>query len=303
MDRLKAIECFIKTVELGGFSVAAKSMGLPASTVSRRVQDLEAALGASLLYRTTRSVSLTELGALYLEQVRPAMDALAYADEVISDRPTMPTGELRITATPSFGTVALMPAVAKLRDRYPELIVDLELTDHAYNLSNNEVDIAIRATADLPERAIARKLVDSNHKLVASPDYLARRGTPRILADLNRHQAVFYRVPGRIVTWHAHTASGWRDVRIDRSFVSNISEALLSEVLAGRGFALFPEWGIQQDIASGRLVSISLDDARLSLSRSLQSGVYLLYNQPKYRLNKIKTTVDFLVLELSSERT
>ncbi|MEM9841271.1 MAG: LysR family transcriptional regulator [Pseudomonadota bacterium] len=299
MDRLKAIEYFIKTVELGGFTAAAKSLGVPASSVSRRVQDLEETLGTSLLHRTTRAVNLTELGALYLEQVRPALEALAHADDVILDRPTSPTGQLRITAAPTFGTVALLPAVTKLRDAYPDLIVDLELTDHAYNLANNEVDIAIRATADLPERVIARKLVDNNHQLVASPDYLARRGTPRHLADLSQHQAVFYRIPGRIVDWHAKTAHGWRDVQIHRGFVSNISEALLSEVLAGRGFALFPSWGIGPELASGALIPITLRDARLSLSRSEQSGVYLLYNQPKYRLNKIKTTVDFLVRELA----
>ncbi|MEO1304740.1 MAG: LysR substrate-binding domain-containing protein [Pseudomonadota bacterium] len=299
MDRLKAIEYFIKTVELGGFTAAAKSMGVPASSVSRRVQDLEHALGTSLLHRTTRTVKLTELGALYLEQVRPALDALSHADEVIQDRPTSPTGQLRITAAPTFGTVALLPAISKLRCAYPNLIVDLELTDHAYNLASNEVDIAIRATADLPERVIARKLVENDHQLVASPEYLAQRGTPRVLSDLKQHQAVFYRIPGRIVDWHAHTETGWRDVDIHRGFVSNISEALLSEVVAGRGFALFPKWGIKAELEAGKLVPVTLNDARLSLSRSHTSGVYLLYNQPKYRLNKIKTTVDFLVQELA----
>lgn len=299
MDRLRAIAYFIKVVELGSFTAAAKSIGVPASSISRRIQDLEDALGTTLLHRTTRTVSLTELGSLYIEQVRPAVEAIDHAGDVILDRPTSPTGRLRITATPGYGRFALIPAIQKLRRKYPELMIDIELTDQLYNLAQNEVDIAIRATADLPDRAIAKKLADSDHQLVAAPHYLAAHGTPTTLADLQEHQSVLYRSPGRVVTWQAKTAAGWRDVKTHPVFISNVSEIMLDEVLEGRGIALFPRWGIEAELASGALVSVQIEEATLSLSRSEQSGIYMLYIQPKYRLNKIKATVDFLVEELT----
>lgn len=299
MDRLRAIEYFIKVVEFGSFTVAAKSIGVPASSVSRRVQDLEDNLGTTLLHRTTRSVSLTELGAVYLDQVRPAVDAIDIAGDVILDRPTSPTGRLRMTATPGYGRFALMPAIQKLRRKYPDLVIDIELTDQLYNLANNEVDIAIRATAELPDRAIAKKLADSDHQLVAAPSYLSKHGTPQTVSQLQDHQSVLYRSPGRIVYWQAKSTTGWREVKTHPVFVSNVSEVMLDEVLEGRGIALFPRWGIEAELASGALVSLKLDDATLSLSRSEQSGIYMLYVQPKYRLNKIKATVDFLVAELT----
>lgn len=299
MDRLRAIEYFIKVVEFGSFTGAAKSIGVPASSISRRIQDLEDELGTTLLHRTTRTVSLTELGALYLEQIRPAVEAIAHAGDVILDRPTSPTGRLRMTATPGYGRFALIPAIQNLRRKYPELVIDIELTDQVYNLANNEVDIAVRAAAELPDRAIARKLTNADHQLVAAPEYLAQHGTPALLADLKDHQTVLYRSPGRIVYWQAKTATGWREVQTHPVFVSNVSEVLLDEVLEGRGIALFPRWGIEQELANGALVALTLSDAQLSLSRSDEPGVYLLYNQPKYRLNKMKAAVDFLVAELT----
>ncbi|MEL6693917.1 MAG: LysR family transcriptional regulator, partial [Pseudomonadota bacterium] len=167
MDRLRAIEYFIKVAELGSFTSAAKSVGVPASSISRRIQDLEAELGTTLLNRTTRSVNLTELGAVYLEHARPALKALDYAGELINDRPSAPSGFLRITAMPGYGGLHLMPAIHKLRAQYPDLIIDVELSDQVYNLANHEVDIAVRGTSDLPDRAIARKLATSTMSLLA----------------------------------------------------------------------------------------------------------------------------------------
>ncbi len=298
MDQLRAIEYFVKVAELGSFTAAARAVGVPASSVSRRVQDLEAHLGTTLLNRTTRSVSLTELGSVYLEQVRPALKSLDHARALITDRPSAPSGLLRITANPGYGRLLLMPAIHKLRAAYPDLIIDVELTDQVYNLASHEVDIAIRATADLPERAIARKLADSGMKLVASPAYLAAHGTPRTLQDLSAHPALMYRGPDRLIDWHAKTPDGWQEVRTHPAFICNVGRELVEQALAGTGLGLFFSWGIQRELAAGDLVEITLKDAALSITRSESGGIFLLYNQPKYRLNKIKATVDFLMKEL-----
>ena len=299
MDRLRAIEYFVKVAELGSFTAAARSAGVPASSISRRIQDLEADLGVTLLHRTTRNVSLTELGTVYLEQARPALKALDHAGALIADRPSAPSGLLRITANPGYGRLLLMPAIHKLRATFPNLVIDVELTDQVFNLASHEVDIAVRATADLPERAIARKLADSDMRLVASPAYLKERGAPQVLDDLKSHRTLMYRGPARIINWHAKTEAGWSEVQTHPVFICNVGRELVEEALAGTGLGLFFGWGIQTELACGDLVEVPLQDAELSITRNKEAGIYLLYNQPKYRLIKIKAAVDFLLAELA----
>lgn len=300
MDRLRSIESFIKVADLGSFSAAAKAIGAPASSISRRIQDLEAELGATLLHRTTRVVRLTELGSLFLEQVRPAIMALDYAEALVTDQPSSPSGLLRMTASPSYGEFRLLPAVRKLRTRYPELVVDVELTDHLSDLSRDEVDIAVRMTAMPPERAIARKLTGNSFCLVASRSYLDAFGRPERLVDLADHRVLLYRGPGRVVFWQAKTSDGWVEVRSSPAFICNVGKELVAEACDGKGLALFPRWGIQDHLTTGTLEAITLEDANLALSRDDESGVYLLYHQPRYRLNKIRAAVDFLTAELTS---
>ena len=196
MDKLRALEYFLRVSETSSFSQAAELLDVPASSVSRRIQDLEHLLGIALFYRSTRVVKLTELGTLYLEQVKPAMAALTLADEVVGQHAETPSGVLKITVAPDYGQFRLLPALAKLRKRYPDIVCDVELTDEITSLTQNNVDIAIRATATLPERAVARKLADGRFVMVASPSYLSRQGTPGTVAELQTHKAMLYRRSG-----------------------------------------------------------------------------------------------------------
>ena len=190
MDQLRAINYFIKVAELGSFVEASRVLGVPASSVSRRLQDLEAELGVTLLSRTTRAVRLTELGQLYLDRVRPTVDNLRYTHELVKNHHASPTGILRMSAITGYGEYRLVPALRRLRQRFPELVVDLELTDQLIDLTNDEIDIAIRATAHPPERAIARRLNSNNYLLVAAPAYLEECGAPRSLDDLQHHRTL-----------------------------------------------------------------------------------------------------------------
>lgn len=299
MDRLRAIGYFIKVADLGGFTAAANATGVPASSISRRIQDLEKELGVSLLHRTTRVVRLTELGSFYLEHVRSGVKSLDYAQDLIKDRAASPSGLLRMTATPGYGRLLFMPAVKKLRRRFPDLVVDVDLSDQLSDLAGNEVDIAVRATAAPPDRAIARKLTDENYVLVASKAYLDRYGTPQSLSDLMGHRTILYRGPGRIIHWQAKTDEGWVEARTNPAYVCNVGRELVEEAVDGTGLALVPKWGVEGELADGRLIPIVLPHAALSLTRLPSPGVYLLYHRPKYRLNKIRATVDFLVDELT----
>lgn len=297
---MRALEYFREVADTGSFSRAAKSFGVPASSVSRRVQALEAELGVTLLHRTTRVVKLTEFGSLYLAQVRPALAALADAADMVRERPGAPAGRLAITAPHGYGGARLVPALEKLRALYPDLVFDIELTDHVTNLAGNEVDIAVRATSEPPERAVARKLSDNRFLFVAAPAYLERYGTPGRLADLQHHRMILYRGSTGVLSWQAKTAAGWQQVPANPVLVTNAGPLIRDEVLRGSGLALVPEWGMEDHLETGRLVELTLEDAVLGVSRSEQSGIYLLYQQPKYRLQKIQIVVDFLMAELAS---
>lgn len=299
MDRLRAIEYFMKVAELGSFTAAATALGVPASSVSRRIQDLEDDLGTTLLHRTTRNVGLTELGALYLDNVKPAVRGLDHARDLIVDRPASASGLLRISAIPGYGARLLVPAIKKLRQMYPDLIVDLELTDQIVNLAANAVDIAVRSTAHPPERSVAVKLTDNDFKLVATKTYLDRHGIPTSVADLADHKTILHRGPSRAAYWQAKTSEGWVEVQSDPVFVSNVAEELVSEVLDGHGLALLPSWGIADALEDGVLIDVTPDNTTMALTRDEGSSIYLLYNRPRYRLNKIRVAVDFLVAELA----
>ena len=299
MDRMQALQYFLEVAETGSFSKAAKSFGVPASSISRAVQNLEAELKVKLLHRTTRVVKLTELGELYIQQVRPAISALNNADELIREQPNTPSGVVRITSTPGYGSFCLMPALEKLRRQYPELVLDIELTDQISNLARDEVDIAIRATGSPPERSVARKLTDNSFVLVASKDYLKRFGTPLTLADLSEHKTLLYRRPSGVLHWQAKSQSGWQEVQTQAVLISNVGQTLVQEAALGSGLALVPEWGVGEQLKSGELLQIRLQDAELSISQSFDLGIYLLYQKQKYSLKKVQVTIDFLLAELS----
>lgn len=301
MDKLRALRYFLEVSETGNFSRAAKNLGVPASSISRRVVDLENDLGVTLFHRSTRVVKLTELGGLYLEQIKPAIAALNLADEIVGQHSVTPSGIIRITAAPDYGRFRLLPALAVMKTQYPDIVCDVELTDQISNLSQNDVDIAIRATSAPPDRSVASKLTDGQFILVAAPEYIERNGRPESVDDLSSHVALLYRRPNGILLWQAHMADGWRELDIPPALICNQGDTLLNEVLAGHGLALIPKWGIFDELAEGRLVHITLEDAEIAVSRSDNTGIYLLYHRPKYGLKKIRVVVDFLLSELTEK--
>lgn len=303
MDRLRAIKYFVEVSDKRSFTRAARSLGVPAASVSRRIQELEADLGVELIHRTTRVVNLTELGNLYLEQIRPSLAGLDYADELVNQDPDHIAGRLRITAIPDYGRHCLMPALANFRRLYPKIVLDIELTDQISNLANNDVDLAIRSTSALPDRAVARRLSTNQFIMVASIKYLERCGHPASLAELERHQAIIFRRPEGLLYWQADTADGWKELANPQAYISNQGEELVNEALAGTGIALLPEWGVSEHLESGSLTRVAIEDVSVSISRNPNSGIYLLYHRPKYGLKKVQIAAEFLISELSDDRS
>ncbi len=282
------------------FSRAARAFGVPASSISRRIADLEAELGVELLHRTTRTVRLTEIGALYLEQVRAGMAQLNDAEELVGQRSSTPSGTLRISTMPSYGQLLLMPALQDFCERYPDIVLDVHLSDALVDLGRDQIDIAIRGGRQPQDRVVARKL-DSNHfVLAASPQYLAQTGTPRTLDDLQSHRALMYRGPNTVLKWQGQDDDGWREIPITPAFISNDGASLIAMACRHRGLVLLSEWGLKGYLRRGELVQIKLDQA-VSVSRGEEGGIYLLYLQTRYRIPKVRVAVEFLLERLRDE--
>jgi DNA-binding transcriptional LysR family regulator len=297
IDKLRAMQYLLKVADTLSFSRAAKAFGVPASSISRRITDLEAELGVELLHRTTRTVRLTEIGALYLEQVRAGVSQLNDAEELVGQRSSAPSGTLRISTMPSYGQMLLLPALQEFGERYPDIVVDLHLGDALVDLGRDQVDIAIRGGRQPQDRVVARKLDPNRFILAASPQYLARMGTPRTLDDLQGHHGLLYRGPNTIIKWQGLDADGWREIPITPAFISNDGASLLTMACQHRGLVLLAEWGLQDYLRRGELVQIKLQQP-LSVGRGGEAGIYLLYLQTRYRIPKVRVAVEFLVERL-----
>jgi len=299
MDQLRALRYFSKLAQTLSFSETADYFRVPSSSVSRRIKDLEENLGIELFLRTTRSVSLTDLGVLYLAEIKTALQTIEIADEMCKAQSISPSGTVRITAMPAYAELYVLPAIDKMRKLYPDLEFDLNITDQTLSLSSNDADIAIRATSDLPEQVVARQLSKHNFILVASPDFINQNGKPQTSDDLNLFPIFMYRTPRGVLNWQAQKNQTWKDIELTPKYVSNHGQSLLESVVSGQGIALLPSWGVAKEISTGQLQEIELKDGRLSTSGDLKMNVYLLYHPPKFQLKKIRLTVDFLYRELN----
>ncbi len=301
MDKLRALRYFVHVAGSLNFSATADHFRVPSSSVSRRIKDLEQELGATLFERTTRTVRLTDLGNVYLGEVAAALQAIEMADELISAQSKSPTGMLRITAMPGYGERFVLPALEKLRTMYEDIDFDVNFTDQVINLASNDVDIAIRAVSTLPDQVIARRLADHDFVLVTTPEYAAEFGTPNSSTDLADHSVLMYRGPNGILDWLVLQGGVLKPIGLNPSYITNHGQSLLNSILAGHGIAFLPSWGVAKDIETGRLIELVLEDGPLTVSGNARMGLYLLYHPPKFRLQKIRVAVDFLVEELGSE--
>ena len=299
MDKLRALNYLLKVADTLSFSRAAKAFGVPASSISRRITDLEAELGVELLHRTTRTVRLTETGAQYLEQVRAGLAQLQDAEELVGHRSQTPSGTLRISTMPGYGQMLLMPALRDFNAKYPDILLDVHLSDALVDLGRDQIDIAIRGGRQPQDRVVARKLDPNRFILAASPQYLAEHGTPRTLEELCSHRALMYRGPSAVIKWQGLDEDGWRELPMAPAFISNDGASLIALARQHRGIVLLTEWALAGYLARGELVSFALPQA-VSVSRGGESGIYLLYLQTRYRIPKVRVAVEFLVGRLGA---
>ena len=295
MDKLQAIRYFLKLADTLSFKHTASHFGVPPSTVSRSIKALEDDLGTKLVERTTRQVRLTETGDWYREEVTGPLRDLSVADELANAHSREPAGVLRITALAGYGEMRLFSVLEEVRQKFPRIICDVELTDRYLDLSTGDIDIAVRATADPPDYLLARRLHSNRFVLVASPTYLAQHGRPKTLADIVSHTSLSYRGPAGVKPWMAIRSDG-SVIQVSRTLglITNHGLLMLNAAIAGEGLAFLPEWGVSDALESGTLEAITLSDGRLVLSAGPEMSMYLLYSPQKARLGKVRAVVDHL---------
>jgi DNA-binding transcriptional LysR family regulator len=289
MDKLASIRAFTKVVEHGSFAEAARELRLSRSAVSKQVIDLEGQLGVQLLNRTTRSASPTENGQAYYERCLAVLADLEEADQAVTRLQVEPRGVLRINAPMSFGTMHLGRAVADFMERFPDLQIQLLLSDQLIDPVQEGFDVTLRI-ADLPASSlIARKIVPASRVVCASPAYLQRHGTPQHPGDLRRHNCLTY---GHLATgnqWKLTGPDGDNWVQVRWTMCVNNAEVLRDAAVQGRGVALLPTFIAGADLQKGTLRGILTDYKAPELS------LFAIYPATRHLSTKVRIFIDFLV--------
>lgn len=287
MDRLRSIEAFVKAVDCGSFSAAARELDLSPVMVGKYVGQLEKHLGAQLLQRNTRAQSLTDAGRRFYEESRKLLEQLAQAESSVESLRAEPRGRLRVSAARTVGACVIAPLAADYQAAHPQVHVDLDLSNNMVDLVDEGFDLAVRVgelDADLD--LVARPLGQYRMTICAAPGYLARHGVPQTLADLASHRCLGMSLWHRRNSWRLPGGGHWPE---DSAFICNDGFALREAGLHGAGLLLQPRILVADALASGRLVSVL--DAAVPESRP----VHVLYRQDRQPLPKIRSFVEFLV--------
>ena len=252
-DRIGAMRAFAMVGTGQSFVGAARELGLSAGAISRRIAQLEEHLGCRLLHRTTRRVSLTEAGGVYLSECRQLLARIDEADAALSNYADSPRGTLRITLPNLYGQRCIAPLLPKFMARYPNLHLEIAFDDRFVDLVANRIDVGVRI-GDLQNGDYAgRRLVVNRRTLCAASDYLARMGTPATVEDLQNHACLHFAPLLNGTVWRFQKGAQTVDVRIDPVLQSDNAEALRQAALGGRGIALLADFIIAEDVALERL--------------------------------------------------
>ncbi|MGI6246197.1 MAG: LysR family transcriptional regulator [Pseudochelatococcus sp.] len=289
MDRIDLFRIFTRVVECSSFTRAADTLRLPRSSVSAAVQELEGRVGARLLHRTTRKVSPTLDGAAFYER---CLRLIAEVEETESlfRRATTPSGKLRIDVPGRIGRLILAPALPTFLDLYPEIDIELGVTDRTVDLIEDRIDCALRVGVLEISGLIARPLGELPLINVASPGYLARHGTPRTPDDLAGHWPVNYASPssGRVEDWEWMENGEARAVRLRGRVTVNSAEAYIACCLAGLGLIQIPAYDVKAHIAAGELVEVMPDH------RAPPMPLTLLYPHRQHLSRRLQVFTDWL---------
>lgn len=290
MDDINAFLVFARVVEEGSFTAAAERLGESKSAVSKQIGRLEDSLGTRLLNRTTRRMSLTEAGAIFYDRVRRVVEEVEEARVAVSQLQATPRGTLRVSAPVSFGISHIAPVLPGFMTRYPDLHVDMALTDHQVDLVEEGIDVAVRIGALTDTSLIARRIRDYDRLVLASPDYWRQHGMPKHPSELSEHNCLTYAYFASGRTWRMNDPAGGEiSVRVGGSINANNGEVLLRAAEAGIGIIQSPSFICDEAIAAGKLVP-ALQEFGFE-----PVGLHAVFPHARNLSTKVRVFVDFLV--------
>ncbi len=289
MDLINGMRTFVQVVASGSFTRAAEQRGVSKKLVSKYIAALETHLGTRLLQRTTRSLSLTEAGALYHARCVPLLEELDAMEDELQTQTARPRGRLLISAPVTFGELHLVPLLAAFRSDYPEISVELRLNDRYVSLAEEGFDLAIRIGELEDSALVARKLAPAAFLACASPEYLSRNGTPEHPEDLKSHDCILDSNLRSGANWPFLIDGRKRNVAVSGALTVNSARSARDFALQGCGIAFCPAYVVDPDFESGRLIPLLTDFCALELS------VYAVYESNRNLSPKVRAFIDFLV--------
>ena len=294
MDRLTAMELFVRIVETGSFSAVAREMDMTQPTVSKQLSALEHKLKVRLLNRSTRQLSLTEAGGEYYEACKRILDEVREAESNMGRLQGQLAGQLRINTSIGLGQMYVVPLTLKFQKAHPEVEIDLSLVDRFVDVVEEGIDVAIRIGRLSDSNLVARRLGKTRRVAVATPAYLKKRGTPRKPEDLINHECILYAYLSTGNEWMFQAPDG-REIRVKVTgkFRANNGEAIRQAVLQDFGVAVTPEWMAQKDLESGQMKLILTDYAPTLLD------IHAVYPSGRHLSAKTRAYVDFLQAEFN----
>lgn len=290
MEDFSAISSFVRVVEARSFRAAAVQLGMTPSGVSRAVSRLEEHIGVRLLFRSTRALRLTEDGESFYQRCKDILADLGEAVDALNYARTRPKGKLRVAVNVSVGRAALIPNLADFEARYPDIRLELAMSDRNIGLIEEGIDCAIRMGELEDSNLIARKLGYFSNVLCAAPAYLERHGTPTSIDDLKRHHCINYIYPtnGRPYQWQFDTPDGRKTLEVDAHLLINDGESVIQAAIAGLGIIQTPHWLAACAIGAGQLQVIMEDTI------STGSPVWIVYPQKKHLSARLHAFIDWV---------
>lgn len=296
MDRFADMQMFVGVVEAGSLSAAAERLNLAKSAVSRRLTELEARLGVSLIQRTTRRLNLTDSGRAYYDRCVVILADLDEAEAAISQTHQALNGRLKVALPHSFGLLHLAPLVQDFMMQHPDVRFELDFNDRQIDLMQEGFDLAIRIATLADSSLIARRLAPIRHAVCASPDYLARQGAPRTAAELTQHICLAYSNLTDPGLWAYREPGGLSgNVRVPVRLAASSGDFLLRAALAGEGLILLPTFYLQKALRSGELMQVLADHSWPELS------AYAVYPPTRHLSRRVRAFIDFLTERLAGK--
>ena len=286
MTAISDLDIFARVARTGNMSAAGREIGLSPAVVSKRISLLEEQLGARLFQRTTRQLTLTETGEGYFKRVVDILALVEEAEDFVSRRNTNPRGVLKVTAPTSFSRMHVTPYLPDFLERYPQIELDVHLTDNFVDIIRDGFDVAIRIGELRDSSLVARKLANETRVICAAPSYVERMGAPKSLADLENHNCL---AAGAQDVWRLESKSGQHQFRVKGNIRSSSAELVRDALVQGLGIALRATWDVGPELASGAL-QVVLPEYR----GSSNVAIYAVYPCREFMPAKVNALIEYL---------